>query len=70
MDAASLDVTVTGKDGKGVPDMSVVAVPADATSPSQLSTAIAWTQTDENGQCRLAGLAPGKYHVLAAAKTV
>lgn len=67
---ASLDATVADKDGKGVPDISVVAVPADAVSASQMSTAIAWTQTDQNGQCSLTGLALGKYRVLAVAKTV
>jgi hypothetical protein len=68
--AASLDAIVADKDGKGLSDMSVVAVPSDAVSASQMSTAIAWTQTDQNGQCSLTGLPPGKYRVLAVAKTV
>jgi hypothetical protein len=66
-DGASFDATVADKDGKGIPDRHVIAVPTDVDSQSQLATALVTCQTDQNGQCTLSGLAPGKYHVLATA---
>lgn len=69
-DAASVGVLVADKDGKGVPDISVLAVPADADTQSQLAGALVTSQTDQDGQCALTGLAPGKYHVLATSSKV
>lgn len=62
---ASLRAVVKDADGKGLPDVNVVAIPEGADSEAQLATSLKRFRTDQTGTCNFGTLAPGKYRVLA-----
>ena len=64
-DSASIEATVVDDDGQPRTDSSVVIVPEDAQSPSNLVEQMFYGQTDQYGHYLKSGLAPGKYYVLA-----
>jgi len=64
-DGATISARVTNKDGAGVPDVSVLIIPSDVSSPAILQAAMATGQTDQTGVYTSHLLAPGKYYVVA-----
>jgi hypothetical protein len=64
-DGATISARVTNKDGAPVPDISVLMIPSDVSSPAMLQAAMATGQTDQTGVYTSHLLAPGKYYVIA-----
>jgi Carboxypeptidase regulatory-like domain len=64
-DGATISARVTNKDGAPVPDVSVLIIPSDVSSPAILQAAMATGQTDQTGVYISHLLAPGKYYVVA-----
>jgi len=64
-DGATISARVTNKDGAPVPDVSVLIIPSDVSSPAILQAAMATGQTDQTGVYTSHLLAPGKYYVVA-----
>jgi len=64
-DGATISARVTNKDGAPVPDVSVLMIPSDVSSPAMLQAAMAAGQTDQTGVSTSHVLAPGKYYVIA-----
>ena len=64
-DGATISARVTNKDGAPVPDVSVLIIPSDVSSPAMLQAAMSTGQTDQTGQYTSHLLAPGKYYVVA-----
>lgn len=62
-DGATLAAVVADKDSNPVPDIRVVAFPAEIASEGMLAAAMVTGQTDQTGQYTSQPLAPGKYFV-------
>jgi len=64
-DGATLQSQVVDKDGAPLADATVVLLPYEATSETQLAAGMVWGETDQRGAYTFAGLPPAKYRVLA-----
>lgn len=64
-DGATLSARTADKDGNPLPDMRVILMPAEVSSPGMLQAALVTGQTDQTGQYRSRPIKPGKYLVIA-----
>ena len=69
-DGGSLAARVADKDGKPVPDIKVVIVPAAVPTEASLPDVWALGETDQDGNYSYGPLRPGKYFVFATAARV
>ena len=69
-DGGSIAGMAADSSGKAAPQLNVVFVPEDVSTPAELSEAISTTLTDQNGAFRSATLAPGRYRVIATSSPV
>jgi hypothetical protein len=63
--AAKIDVNVTDQQSKAVVGVNIVALPAGASDEATVAASLATSSTDQDGNCTLAHMRPGKYYVLA-----
>jgi hypothetical protein len=64
-DGATISARVTNKDGAPLPDVSVLMIPADVSSPAMVQAAMSVGATDQTGLYTSHTIAPGKYYVVA-----
>ena len=64
-DGASATVKVADENGGSVPNAFVAMMPASATSEAEMSAAMIFKQTDQNGYCALGTVPPGRYYAVA-----
>jgi hypothetical protein len=64
-DGATVETTVSDKDGNGIGDARVLLMPVTIPSEAALAAAIISGQCDQRGQWKSNSLAPGKYYALA-----
>ena len=64
-DGATLSATVARTNGQPVPDIQVLAFPAEVTSEAMLQATLKTGQTNQLGQYKSSTLPPGKYYVAA-----
>jgi protocatechuate 3,4-dioxygenase beta subunit len=58
-------INVTDKDGNPMAGVNVAAMPTGVTDEAALAASLATNSTDQDGNCTLARLEPGKYRVIA-----
>ncbi|MCU1327639.1 MAG: hypothetical protein JWN34_3009 [Bryobacterales bacterium] len=64
-DGGTIQLQISDKDGRPVPDMHVLLMPADVTQEADLADRFVYTEADQSGAYTSATLAPGKYLVAA-----
>ena len=69
-DGGTIAARVADKDGKPVPDIKVVIVPAAVSTEASLPDVWALGETDQEGNYSYGPLRPGKYFVFATAARV